>query len=214
MHQPRAFTKLVAQVENPVHRREAVELDMDHYEVHRSVVTSNINFGFHQIKKICSLVLIWSSLPSWMHTGYILFECIAILLGLFFRHFTHILTPISYRVFCLTQFRGGATQHGPKPRSHEIGLQKQVRRLGLKVALSSRIAEGKVWNNFLICWSTFSLFRFLLKWLNEIELIRWLLLWAVKHVICLSTSSLRSCVVLYHSVTLCYFFSPGTGHIS
>jgi ribosomal protein L4 len=45
---------------------------------------------------------------------------------------------------CVTQFRGGATQHGPKPRSHEIGLQKQVRRLGLKVALSSRIAEGKV----------------------------------------------------------------------
>ncbi|KAG0579361.1 hypothetical protein M758_4G094100 [Ceratodon purpureus] len=42
------------------------------------------------------------------------------------------------------QFRGGATQHGPKPRSHEIGLQKQVRRLGLKVALSSRIAEGKL----------------------------------------------------------------------
>ncbi|XP_024391923.1 uncharacterized protein [Physcomitrium patens] len=42
------------------------------------------------------------------------------------------------------QFRGGATQHGPKPRSHEIGLQKQVRRLGLKVALSSRVAEGKL----------------------------------------------------------------------
>jgi large subunit ribosomal protein L4 len=42
------------------------------------------------------------------------------------------------------QFRGGATQHGPKPRSHEIGLQKQVRRLGLKVALSARIAEGKL----------------------------------------------------------------------
>lgn len=44
------------------------------------------------------------------------------------------------------QFRKGATQHGPKPRSHEIGLQKQVRRLGLKVALSARAAEGKVWS--------------------------------------------------------------------
>jgi ribosomal protein L4 len=44
------------------------------------------------------------------------------------------------------QFRKGATQHGPKPRSHEIGLQKQVRRLGLKVALSARVAEGKVWS--------------------------------------------------------------------
>ncbi|CAK9225075.1 unnamed protein product [Sphagnum jensenii] len=42
------------------------------------------------------------------------------------------------------QFRKGATQHGPKPRSHEIGLQKQVRRLGLKVALSARAAEGKL----------------------------------------------------------------------
>ena len=51
---------------------------------------------------------------------------------------------IHFHVFFSTQFRGGATQHGPKPRSHEIGLQKQVRRLGLKVALSSRIAEGKV----------------------------------------------------------------------
>lgn len=47
----------------------------------------------------------------------------------------------------ITQFRGGATQHGPKPRSHEIGLQKQVRRLGLKVALSARVAEGKVYKS-------------------------------------------------------------------
>jgi hypothetical protein len=42
------------------------------------------------------------------------------------------------------QFRGGATMHGPKPRSHAIKLQKKVRRLGLKVALSVRTAEGKV----------------------------------------------------------------------
>ncbi|GJM95654.1 hypothetical protein PR202_ga12422 [Eleusine coracana subsp. coracana] len=42
------------------------------------------------------------------------------------------------------QFRGGATMHGPKPRSHAIKLQKKVRRLGLKVALSARTAEGKL----------------------------------------------------------------------
>jgi hypothetical protein len=34
--------------------------------------------------------------------------------------------------------------HGPKPRSHAIKLQKKVRRLGLKIALSARTAEGKV----------------------------------------------------------------------
>lgn len=56
---------------------------------------------------------------------------------------------IDYSVFYVFQFRGGATQHGPKPRSHEIGLQKQVRRLGLKVALSSRVAEGKVQSHVL-----------------------------------------------------------------
>ena len=44
----------------------------------------------------------------------------------------------------LPQFRGGAAVHGPKPRSHAIGLQKKVRRLGLRVALSARLAEGKV----------------------------------------------------------------------
>lgn len=42
------------------------------------------------------------------------------------------------------QFRHGATMHGPKPRSHAIKLQKKVRRLGLKIALSARIAEGKL----------------------------------------------------------------------
>ncbi|KAJ4706309.1 50S ribosomal protein L4 [Melia azedarach] len=42
------------------------------------------------------------------------------------------------------QFRGGATMHGPKPRSHAIKLNKRVRRLGLKIALSARAAEGKV----------------------------------------------------------------------
>ncbi|KAG8386284.1 hypothetical protein BUALT_Bualt03G0133000 [Buddleja alternifolia] len=41
------------------------------------------------------------------------------------------------------QFRGGAIMHGPKPRSHAIKLNKKVRRLGLKIALSARVAEGK-----------------------------------------------------------------------
>eukprot|EP00249_Psilotum_nudum_P007341 c20490_g1_i1 orf=483-1160(-) len=42
------------------------------------------------------------------------------------------------------QFRHGATMHGPKPRSYEYKLPKKVRRLGLKVALSARLAEGKL----------------------------------------------------------------------
>ncbi|KAM1384927.1 hypothetical protein PS2_036792 [Malus domestica] len=42
------------------------------------------------------------------------------------------------------QFRGGCTMHGPKPRSHEIKLNKKVRRLGLKIALTARAAEGKL----------------------------------------------------------------------
>ena len=41
------------------------------------------------------------------------------------------------------QFRHGAAMHGPKPRSHAVKLQKKVRRLGLKIALSARTAEGK-----------------------------------------------------------------------
>ncbi|KAL9147928.1 hypothetical protein ABFS82_12G008100 [Erythranthe guttata] len=42
------------------------------------------------------------------------------------------------------QFRGGCAMHGPRPRSHAIKLNKKVRRLGLKVALSARAAEGKL----------------------------------------------------------------------
>ncbi|KAL9225643.1 hypothetical protein vseg_001542 [Gypsophila vaccaria] len=42
------------------------------------------------------------------------------------------------------QFRGGATMHGPKPRSHAIKVNKKVRRLGLKIALSARASEGKL----------------------------------------------------------------------
>ena len=47
--------------------------------------------------------------------------------------------------FCLYwQFRHGATMHGPKPRDYSYTLPKKVRRLGLKIALSARVAEGKV----------------------------------------------------------------------
>ncbi len=42
------------------------------------------------------------------------------------------------------QFRGGAVIFGPVVRSHEFGLQKKVRRLGLKTALSVKQAEGKL----------------------------------------------------------------------
>ncbi|XP_047308272.1 50S ribosomal protein L4 isoform X2 [Impatiens glandulifera] len=42
------------------------------------------------------------------------------------------------------QFRGGCIMHGPKPRSHAFKLNKKVRRLGLKIALSARAAEGKL----------------------------------------------------------------------
>jgi large subunit ribosomal protein L4 len=43
-----------------------------------------------------------------------------------------------------TQFRGGAKPFGPKPRDHAIGLPKKMRRLGLKLALSSKLADGKL----------------------------------------------------------------------
>ncbi|WP_085883569.1 50S ribosomal protein L4 [Oceanibacterium hippocampi] len=39
---------------------------------------------------------------------------------------------------------GGATMHGPTPRSHAIGLNKKVRKLALKNALSARQKEGKL----------------------------------------------------------------------
>ncbi len=48
-----------------------------------------------------------------------------------------------------SQWVGGGVVHGPKPRSYEFKLNKKVRRLGLKMALSSRalvdmlfVAEG------------------------------------------------------------------------
>ena len=40
------------------------------------------------------------------------------------------------------QMRGGATMHGPLPRSHEHKLPKKVRTLGLKMALSAKQQSG------------------------------------------------------------------------
>ena len=40
------------------------------------------------------------------------------------------------------QRRGGGVAHGPQVRSHEIKLQKKVRKLGLKHALSIKNSEG------------------------------------------------------------------------
>src|ERR1700741_1822476 len=42
------------------------------------------------------------------------------------------------------QFRGGARIFGPVVRSHEFSLQKKVRKLGLKTALSAKQSEGKL----------------------------------------------------------------------
>ena len=42
------------------------------------------------------------------------------------------------------QFRGGAVIFGPVVRSHAYGLQKKVRRLGLKSALSAKQGEGRL----------------------------------------------------------------------
>jgi large subunit ribosomal protein L4 len=42
------------------------------------------------------------------------------------------------------QFRGGGKAFGPHPRDHAQSLPKKVRRLGLKVALSSKLADGKL----------------------------------------------------------------------
>ncbi|MCG8625088.1 MAG: 50S ribosomal protein L4 [Proteobacteria bacterium] len=41
-------------------------------------------------------------------------------------------------------FRGGGVAHGPSPRSYVHGLQKKVRRLGLKSALSVKARDGKL----------------------------------------------------------------------
>jgi len=43
-----------------------------------------------------------------------------------------------------TQDRGGAVVHGPVVRSHAIELPKKVRRLALRIALSAKLAQGKL----------------------------------------------------------------------
>lgn len=40
------------------------------------------------------------------------------------------------------QFRGGGRAHGPKPRSHAIGLPKKLRALALRHALSAKVKSG------------------------------------------------------------------------
>ena len=42
------------------------------------------------------------------------------------------------------QFRGGGVAHPPRQRSHEIGLQKKVRRLAMKHALSAKCAAKEL----------------------------------------------------------------------
>jgi large subunit ribosomal protein L4 len=43
------------------------------------------------------------------------------------------------------QRRGGGIAHGPQVRSHEISLQKKVRKLGLRHALSVKLATGSLY---------------------------------------------------------------------
>jgi large subunit ribosomal protein L4 len=42
------------------------------------------------------------------------------------------------------QWRGGGKAHGPKPRSHAIGLPKKVRALALRHALSAKAQAGEI----------------------------------------------------------------------
>lgn len=44
----------------------------------------------------------------------------------------------------VVQFRGGGVVHGPVVRDHGHALPKKVRQLGLRSALSSKVAEGKL----------------------------------------------------------------------
>jgi large subunit ribosomal protein L4 len=40
--------------------------------------------------------------------------------------------------------RGGGVAHGPDDRSHAYALPKKLRQLGMKHALSSKVADGKI----------------------------------------------------------------------
>jgi len=44
----------------------------------------------------------------------------------------------------VAQFRKGGTAKGPVPRSHAHDLQKKVRKLGLKMALSAKVKAGEL----------------------------------------------------------------------
>jgi large subunit ribosomal protein L4 len=41
-------------------------------------------------------------------------------------------------------FRGGGVAHGPHPRDHGHSLNKKVRALGMKMALSAKVADGSL----------------------------------------------------------------------
>jgi large subunit ribosomal protein L4 len=41
-------------------------------------------------------------------------------------------------------FRGGGVAHGPHPRDHSHSLNKKVRALGMKMALSAKVADGSL----------------------------------------------------------------------
>lgn len=43
------------------------------------------------------------------------------------------------------QFRGGGVVHGPKPRSYDYPLPMEVRRNGLRSALTEKFADGHLW---------------------------------------------------------------------
>jgi large subunit ribosomal protein L4 len=49
-------------------------------------------------------------------------------------------------------WRGGGVSHGPKPKDYSFKLSKKTRRLGLRMALSARVAENnfKVLDNFIM----------------------------------------------------------------
>lgn len=44
----------------------------------------------------------------------------------------------------VSQFVGGGSAFGPKPRSYEFSLPKKVRALGLKMAISSKVSDGSL----------------------------------------------------------------------
>ena len=70
-----------------------------------------------------------------------------------------------------TQFRGGATVHGPVVRSHGYKLPKKIRKLALKCALSSKQVDGKllVLDNFEVSGKTKDLVETIKKFgLNKI----------------------------------------------